>query len=108
MRIYISIPISGLDRTEQLAKARKLAEEIELLGHNPVNPFDLASAPSYYNEREQYAFYMGEDIEQLLMCDAAYFAKGWDKSKGCMLEHTAAKLYDIKTYYSTDIIPKEL
>lgn len=107
MGIYISIPITGHDREAQERKARKFAETIDLLGHDPVIPFDLEKAPGYYNEREQYAFYMGEDIEQLLTCDAAYFARGWDKSKGCTLEHTAAKLYGLQAYYSLDKIPEE-
>ncbi len=108
MKIYISLPISGHDRTEQVAKARKFADAIDSIGHDAVNPFDLPSAPTYYNEREQYAFCMGEDMKELLTCDAAYFAKGWRDSKGCQLEHKAAELYGLQIYYSLDKIPEEL
>lgn len=106
MEVYISIPITGHDPKEQQAKASKFAEAIRGCGHEPVTPFDTPAAPSHLNEREGYAYYMGEDLKRLLLCDAAYFARGWDKSKGCLLEHTAAKLYNLKIYYSLDTIPE--
>lgn len=105
MRIYISIPITGHDLDEQRAKAAEIAENIKAAGHIPVNPFGVPKPPAGFNEKEQYAYYMGEDIEELLLCDAAYFTRGWDKSKGCLLEHFAAKIYGLKAYYSTDIMP---
>lgn len=105
MKIYISIPITGHDPEEQQAKAAKFAEAIKALGHQPVNPFDTPAAPSHLDEREEYAYYIGEDLKEMLLCDAAYFSKDWDKSKGCILEHTAAKLYGLKTFYSSDRIP---
>lgn len=106
MKIYISIPITGHDPEEQQAKAAKFAEAIKALGHKPVNPFDTPAAPSHLDEREEYAYYIGEDLKEMLRCDAVYFSEGWNRSKGCTLEHFAAEIYGLKIFYSHDKIPK--
>lgn len=100
MRIYISIPISNLDLATQRAKAVEIAERIKNLGHEPVNPFDTPEAPPEMSEREKYAYYMGRDIEQLLMCDAVYFHPHWTKSKGCSTEHDIAVRYGLERFYT--------
>lgn len=105
MKIYISIPITGHDLNTQTGKALEIAEKIKTLGHEPVNPFDTPHPPFGTSPKEQYAYYMGEDIKRLLMCDAAYFCEGWRGSNGCVLEFNAAQIYNITRYVNTNDIP---
>lgn len=105
MKIYISIPISGKDLATQQAVALEIAEKIKALGHEPVNPFDTPLAPLEMSEKEKYAYYMGEDIKRLLMCDAAYFCEGWRSSDGCLLEFNAAQIYGTTRYVNINDIP---
>lgn len=105
MKIYISIPISGKDLATQQATAAQIADKIRALGHKPVNPFDTPLAPREMNEKEQYAYYMGEDVKRLLMCDAAYFCEEWRGSDGCLLEFNAAQIYGITRYVNINDIP---
>ena len=105
MKIYISIPISGKDLATQQTLAAQIAGRIKDLGHESFNPFDTPLAPLGVTEKEKYAYYMGEDIKQLLMCDAAYFCEGWRGSNGCLLEFNAAQIYDIKRYVNINDIP---
>lgn len=106
MRVYISIPITGHDIAEQTKKVEKIANGIRALGHEPVSPFDTPAAPSHYNQQEQYAFYLGRDIEQLLLCDGAYFSRGWKDSKGCRMEEAVAQAAGIPVYFKLDEIPE--
>lgn len=113
MRIYISIPISNLDLATQRATANKIAEKIKAFGHEPVNPFDTPHPPFGTSPKEQYAYYMGEDIKCLLMCDAVYFHPEWAESKGCSTEHDIAVRYKLERFYTfsdmvsiAEIIPK--
>lgn len=88
MKIYVSLPITGYDLEERKARAAELKLRFEREGHEAVTPFDLD-----WEEGKDYAHYMGRDIEALLRCDAVYFDRGWEKSKGCCLEYWAAVLY---------------
>lgn len=106
MKIYISIPITGHDLNAQTGKALEIAEKIKALGHEPVNPFDTPLAPPEWSEQQKYAYYMGEDIKRLLMCDAVYFHPKWTKSKGCSTEHDIAVRYGLERFYTfSDIVP---
>lgn len=99
MKIYISIPISNRDLAAQQVTARELAEKLKALGHEPVNPFDTPEAPAEMNEKERYAYYMGEDLKRLLTCDAVFMCKGWNLSRGCCTEEFVARMYGIKVCY---------
>ena len=95
MKIYISIPITGHDYDEQARKAKAIAQVIEAQGHEAVSPFDTPPPKDGISEKEHYAYYMGADIERLLLCDGIYLTDGWRESRGCMLECKAAKIYGI-------------
>lgn len=91
MRIYISVPISGHPIEQQRAKASEIAEKLKELGHEPVNPFDTPEAPEDLSDKEKYAYYMGEDIKRLLLCDAIFMCVGWSRSIGCSIERAVAQ-----------------
>lgn len=100
MRIYVSIPISGHDLATQRAKAAEVAGMIKSLGHEPVNPFDTPEAPPEMSDKEKYAYYMGCDIERLLLCDAIFMCEGWKDSKGCRTELAVAERNLIQVFDS--------
>ncbi|MBD5224840.1 MAG: DUF4406 domain-containing protein [Bacteroidales bacterium] len=105
MKIYISIPITGCDPAIQRAKAAEIADKIRALGHEPVNPFDTPLPPAGLSDKERYAYFMGEDIKRLLMCDAIYMCAGWVKSKGCKAEYDVAGCYHLERFRNLAIIP---
>lgn len=105
MKIYISIPISGCDIEQQRGTASKIAEIIKRMGHEPVNPFDTPQAPEEWNSDEKYAYYMGEDIKRLLLCDAVYVCNGWKHSRGCRAEVRLARIYHLSVYDKFSSIP---
>lgn len=105
MKIYISSPISGKSFYPQYAKAAEVAEQIRALVHEPVNPFDTPEPPAELSEKARYAYFMGEDIKRLLMCDAALFCDGWRDSNGCMAEYRIAQVYDIGRCFMIADIP---
>ena len=86
-RIYISIPISGHDIEEVKEKARKAKIWVSHR-YDAITPFDVCSEPD-----KPYSYYMGNDIEALLECDAIYICEGWQNSKGCMAEFEVARIY---------------
>ena len=89
MKIYISIPITGQDIEQVEARLIFAKAVLERKGHTPVSPLDVSDNPD-----ASYAEHMGRDISALLECDAVVFLEGWQESKGCALEHAAAKIYN--------------
>ena len=101
MKVYISLPITGLDYEVQKLVAEQAAERIRAMGNEPVNPFDVPCPDKIgsLTEEQLWAYYMGRDIEQLLLCDAIYFCDGWVKSKGCNIEYLIALLQQKKMLF---------
>ena len=89
MKVYISLPITGHDIEEVEARCIFAKAVLKKKGHTPVSPLDVSDNPD-----ASYAEHMGRDISALLECDAVVFLDGWRESKGCTLEHAAAKIYN--------------
>ena len=89
MKVYISLPITGHDIEEVEARCIFAKSVLKKKGRMPVSPLDIDhSDPDFYEA------VIGTDITALLCCDAVVFLDGWQESKGCTLEHAAAKIYN--------------
>lgn len=96
MKIYISLPITGYDLQERKRYADSVKKRLQQVYTDSeiVTPFEVNP-----DQELSYAEYMGNDIATLLASDAVYFCKGWGKSRGCRLEHSAAMEYKISKIY---------
>lgn len=56
--------------------------------YEPVTPFDVSP-----DSNASYTEHMGKDIQALLECDAVFFCRGWQDSKGCQAEYEVARIY---------------
>ena len=95
MKIMISQPMKG-KTNEQIREERKaLVESLEREGHQVIDTiFDKAPAD------EDIAIYMlSQSIRFIGKVDAVYFMKGWEKARGCCIEHEVAVQYGRKTFY---------
>lgn len=43
--------------------------------------------------------FMAKSLENMSLCHAAYFVKGWENARGCRIEHEAAKAYGVEIIY---------
>lgn len=43
--------------------------------------------------------FLAKSIENMSLCHAAYFCKGWEKTRGCKIEHDAARAYGLEIIY---------
>lgn len=87
-KVYISLPITGRSLDDVRTQIDEVSKLLRAHGYVPVSPLEIQpdlNAP--------YSELMGNDIKALLECDAVIFLDGWEKSKGCRLEHQAANIY---------------
>lgn len=94
-RLFISQPMRGKSDDEILAKRRNaiqaakdaLGEDVEL-----IDSF-FKDAPTEVRP----LWFLGKSLELLSTADIAYFAPGWNKARGCKIEHQCALEYGIHT-----------
>lgn len=43
--------------------------------------------------------FLAKSLENMSLCHAAYFCKGWEQARGCKIEHDAAVAYGLDIIY---------
>ena len=43
--------------------------------------------------------FLAKSLENMSLCHAAYFCKGWEKARGCRIEHDVAVAYGLDIIY---------
>ena len=95
MKIMISQPMRDKTETEIRRERKSIVNKLVELGHEVIDSvLDLDSDKSAI-------YYLAKSIELLDQADAVYFMKGWEKARGCIIEHEIC----VK-YYKTIIYEK--
>ena len=92
-KLFISQPMRGKTDEEILAVREKAIRSAEKMLGEPVEVIDsfFQSAPV----GEKPLWFIGKSLEFLSDADIAYFAKDWQKARGCKIEHERAVEYGI-------------
>lgn len=92
-KLFISQPMKGKSDEEILAEREKAIKSAEELLGEPVEVIDsfFQSAPADARP----LWFLGKSLELLSTADVVYFAKGWEKARGCKIENTCAIEYGI-------------
>ena len=91
-KLFISQPM--IDKTNEEIKTEReniIKEVTNVLGEVEVIDSFFESAP----HEAKSLWFLGKSLELLSTADIAYFAKDWDKYRGCKIEHTCATEYGI-------------
>lgn len=94
-KIMISQPMRG--KTNELIKEERkvLVQEFEDKGYEVLNTvFD--EAPKNVDEA---IWFLSKSIEYLAQADIIFFMKGWEKARGCKIEHEVAVEYGKEVIY---------
>ena len=94
-KLFISQPMKGKTDEEIEAERAKAVEEAKAV----LNDDDVEIIDSFFKDAPVDArplWFLDKSIELLSVADAAYFAKDWDKYRGCKIEHSCAVEYGIK------------
>ena len=103
-KAMISQPMAG-KTDEEIAEARDRARaKLREMGYEFVNTL---FTDEWYNEaamKERGVVqvplcYLAKSLENMSLCHAAYFAKGWEQARGCRIEHDAATAYGLDIIY---------
>jgi len=95
--VFLSQPMAGLSK-EEITKARNaIMEHLELNAQATFGyPTNFELLPSYVENATSSLDYFVQGLQQLPKADVAVFAKGWNKARGCLMEHQIASAYGVR------------
>lgn len=98
MKAMLSQPMAGKSEEEIKATREKAIATLKEKGYEIVNT--LFTDKWYSNEVVQIPLcFLAKSLENMSLCHAAYFCKGWEQARGCRLEHDAAVAYGLDVIY---------
>lgn len=104
LKAMLSQPMAGKTDEEIVATREKAMAALKEKGYEVVNT--LFTDEWYSKEQMQNRgvvqiplCFLAKSLENMSLCHAAYFCKGWEKARGCKIEHDAAVAYGLKIIY---------
>lgn len=88
----ISQPMAGIQLNDVKLARQRVIEHYTNKGwtyvDNVITSFENDPAPKPL-------WYLGKSFELMSKCDVVIFMEGWEKARGCQLEHAACEAYGI-------------
>ena len=96
-RIYISGPISGIDRAVYLSAFAEAERRLRAKGYDTLNPTRLPpSRWLWIYKLLGYRLTLLYDLWHLMRCDGITMLAGWEHSRGARLEKATADIFNIE------------
>ena len=103
-KAMLSQPMAGKTDEEIVATREKAISALKAMGYDVVNTL---FTDDYYNKENMEErgvvqiplCFLAKSLENMSLCHAAYFCKGWEKARGCKIEHDAAVAYGLEIIY---------
>mgnify|MGYP003252961533 CR=1 FL=1 len=103
-RAMLSQPMAGKTDDEIKEMREKAIKTLENKGYEIVNTLFTDEWYSKEKMAERGVVqiplcFLAKSLENMSLCHAAYFCKGWENARGCRIEHEAAKAYGLDIIY---------
>ncbi len=106
-KAMLSQPMAGKTEEEIIETRNRAISALKAQGYEIVNT--LFTDEWYSNEKMEKRgvvqiplCFLAKSLENMSLCHAAYFCKGWEKARGCRIEHEAAVAYGLNIIYEED------
>lgn len=103
-KAMLSQPMAGKSDAEIIATRERAIKALEARGYEIVNT--LFTDEWYSNENMEKRgvvqiplCFLAKSLENMSLCHAVYFCKGWEQTRGCKIEHDAAVAYGLTIIY---------
>lgn len=102
LKLFVSIPMAGKSE-EEIRDCFTNAYQEVFTHYQDMANFSLVLLDSFFQENLSPLECLGKSLMLMSQADIVYFSKGWEKSRGCMIEHHAASLYNKTIVYEGHI-----
>lgn len=103
MKIMISQPMAGKEYDAILREREKTVRKLEAMGHTVADTVLTVEPPE---DGHVSLWYLSWSLEKMSQCDGVLFLHGWEKARGCRIEHEAAVAYGLKTFFSVQEVER--
>ena len=94
IKIFISQPMKDKTDEEILLERAEVEAKLTLEYGDDVEFIDSFMQGAPHDAKP--LWFLGKSLQFLSEADAIYMCKGWEYARGCLIEHRAAQLYDIR------------
>lgn len=91
MKVMISQPMNGKSEEQIRQERDNLIKRIEAEGDTYIDTIFQDEVPKGCDIA---VYYLAKSIEAIAYADKIIFMNGWDKARGCIIEHEVAISYD--------------
>ncbi len=103
-KAMLSQPMAGKSEEETVETRNRAISALEAQGYEIVNTL---FTDEWYSRENMEArgvvqiplCFLAKSLENMSLCHAAYFCKGWEQARGCRIEHEAAVAYGLTILY---------
>lgn len=95
-KVMISQPMNGKTNDQIREERTELVRRFEEEGMTVVDTIINEEPPKNCDEA---IYYLAKSIEFIGQVDIVYFMKGWEKARGCKVEHQVAVEYGKNIFY---------
>lgn len=97
MLAMIVQPMRDMPESEIRATKAKAEKKLNAMGIEVLNTF-FEDYPQAVGKNVPLTF-LSRALSRMADCDLVYFCKGWEKNRGCLVEHQAAMMYGLALMY---------
>lgn len=100
MKVMISQPMNGKKESQIRLERQKVIKNLEDLGWQVIDTIFIEEAPKSCDTA---IYYLSKSVEAISKVDAVMFMNGWEKARGCRIEHDICLQYEIPTMYEYEL-----
>lgn len=90
MKIMISQPMNGKTEEQIREERASVVSALESKGHTVIDTVFTDETPQGFSKP---VYFLSKSIEALSSADAVVFLPGWEKARGCRIDHIVALEY---------------
>lgn len=103
-KAMLSQPMGGKTQEEIVETRERAIRALQDRGYKVVNTL---FTDEWYSKEAMEArgvvqiplCFLAKSLENMSLCHATYFCRGWEQARGCRIEHEAAKSYGLEIIY---------
>lgn len=104
MKAMLSQPMAGKTNEEIIATRERAIAVLKERGYEIINTLFTdewysSEAMKKRGDENIPLCFLAKSLENMSLCHAVYFCKGWENARGCRIEHEVAKAYGMTIIY---------